>query len=247
MLRNMAIWVVRKTVLRVYCLLGRLFLFPLLYVESRYLRPAGQAACNERPAEYAFTLDCLLKVCPRDVLDVGSGRSAWPDVMSKCGFRVTAIDKIKGYWKGDFFNRHYLIQNEDITRPTLAREFDFITCLSVLEHIPNHRDAVDGMFRLLKPGGHLVLTFPYNEERYVDNVYELPEASYGRKYGFICQVFSRAQIEDWLSDGRGRIVNQEYYEVFSGNLWTFGERVCPPRKVEKGQKSHLTCLLIQKT
>jgi SAM-dependent methyltransferase len=247
MWKRAAIWVVRNTVLRLYAIVGRLFLLPLLYLEFRYQKPAGRAACNERPVEYMFALKWLTRVCPRVVLDVGPGRSAWPDIVAKCGFHVTAIDKVKGYWRGDFFNRHYYVKNQDVTRPTLARSFDLITCLSVLEHIPDHHRAMEGMFRLLKPGGHLVLSFPYNEDRYVDDVYRQPGVAYGRDYGFICQVYSRKQIDDWLREGRGRIVEQVYYEVFTGPLWAFGERICPPREVQKEQRHHLTCLVIQRT
>lgn len=38
--------------------------------------------------------------------------------------------------------------------------FDLITCISVLEHIPEDRDAVSTMWSLLRPGGRLVLTVP---------------------------------------------------------------------------------------
>ncbi len=247
MLRKVAIWVAQNVILRFYALFGRLFLLPLLYMEYRFQKPAGKAVCNERPIEYTYALRWLAQTCPREVLDVGSGRSAWPELVAKCGFHVTAIDKIRDYWRGDFFNRHYYVKNQDVTRPTLTRQFDLITCLSVLEHIPNHRDAMDGMFRLLKPGGYLVLSFPYNEGNYVENVYQLPGVGYGRDYAFICQVYSRPQIDLWLAGGRGRIVDQAYYEVFTGDLWAFGERLCPPREVSKTQKHHLTCLVIQRT
>ena len=103
------------------------------------------------------------------------------------------------------------------------------------------------MIKLLKPGGHLVLTFPYNEKQYIDNVYKLPDAGYGQNYSFICQVYSRRELDQWLEGNKARIVEQEYYEIFTGDLWTFGKRIFPPRKVEKGEKCHLTCILIQKT
>jgi SAM-dependent methyltransferase len=41
-----------------------------------------------------------------------------------------------------------------------AGGFQFITCLSVLEHIPDDREAVMAMWRLLSPGGRLIVTVP---------------------------------------------------------------------------------------
>ncbi len=234
---------IRGTFFKLYNILGRLYLAPMLILEWK--RPPFRQM-NERPIEYGFALKWLSKICPAEVLDVGSGRSAWPHMMANCGFRVTAVDKIKGYWKGSFFNRHYYIINEDITRPKIGKRFDLITCISVLEHIPDHRAAVRGMFGLLKPGGYLVLTIPYNQEQYVDNVYKLEGAGYGQNAPYVCQVFSRKQIDAWLKENPGNIIEQEYYEVFSGALWTFGERIYPPRKVDKDQRCHLTCVLIQK-
>ena len=38
--------------------------------------------------------------------------------------------------------------------------FDLVTCLSVLEHIPGDRRALETMWSLLRPGGRLVLTLP---------------------------------------------------------------------------------------
>ena len=235
---------IMKTLHRLYNVLGRWYLTPILLLEWK--RPHFRQI-NERPIEYEFALKWLSKICPAEVLDVGSGTSAWPHIMANCGFRVTAVDKIKGYWKGIFFNRHYYIINDDITKPKLTRQFDLITCISVLEHIPNHKAAVRGMLGLLKPGGYLVLTFPYNEEQYVDNVYKLEGAGYGQDVQYVCQVFSRKEIDAWLKENPGKIIEQEYYEVFSGALWTFGERIYPPRKVKKEERCHLTCVLIRKT
>ncbi|MCL0030157.1 class I SAM-dependent methyltransferase [Thermodesulfovibrionales bacterium] len=41
-----------------------------------------------------------------------------------------------------------------------AETFDLITCISVLEHIPVDRKAIEMMWSLLRPGGRLILTLP---------------------------------------------------------------------------------------
>lgn len=198
---------------------------------------------NERTIEYGFLFNALQHTWPVTILDVGTGTTALPAVLRTCGFLITAVDNISGYWPKGMINRHYHIVQDDITNTNLKDQFEFITCISVLEHITDYIAAVQSMFRLLRQGGHLLLTFPYNETRYIENVYKLPEAGYGQDFPFICQVFSRNEIENLMSSNGAFIVEQEYWEVFSGDLWTFGKRLNPPRRVGKNDKHHLTCIL----
>lgn len=226
-----------------YNALSKMVLSPLLYWEWKH-RPHPRP--NERPVELAFACKWLARLYPENVLDVGSGKTAWPHLIANCGFRVTAIDDVGSYWKGGCFNRHYHVIRDDITRTRLDGEFDLVTCLSTLEHIPDHRQAVSNMFRLLAPGGHLLLSFPYAEESYIENVYEHPASSVEQAPPFVCQVYSRGQISKWLEADPGEIVDQEYYEVFTGEHWTFGERQPVPRVVPRDERHQLTCLVIRK-
>lgn len=163
-------WIIIERLFMTYRYLLGFLLMPILLVEMR-IQPI---IMNERPIELNFALNWISKVCPKTILDVGSGNTAWPHVLSNCGIRVEAIDKIEGYWNWNFNNRHYHIRKDDITKTKLKKQFDTITCISVIEHIPNHLDAINGMFSLLNPGGYLIITAPYNERQYHDNVYNLP-------------------------------------------------------------------------
>jgi SAM-dependent methyltransferase len=236
---------VRRSAEAAYDTACRLLLGPRLYFEwrrPRYPRP------NERPVEFAFAFRWLSEIQPGSVLDVGTGKTAWPDLVANCGIRVTAVDEIRGYWSGGFFNRHYHVLHDDITRTRLTGPYDMVTCLSVIEHIDDHEAAFSGMHSLLGPGGHLVLTFPYCETRFVENVYREPgsSATAGGADGRLCRVYSRREVERWLAGSRARIVAQEYWKVFSGELWTLGERLPRPHRVTRDEPHHLTCLLIRK-
>src|ERR1035437_10229604 len=168
----------------------------------------------ERPIEYRFLFQQLTRIMPRTVLDVGTGTSALPFIMQRCGPLVTATDNVRDYWANGLYNRHYHIIDDDITNTRLKSQFDVITCISVLEHIARPDDAVRNMFRLLKPGGHLILTFPYNESHYIDNVYQLPGAGYGKDLPYICQVYSRVELQKWSEQNSACIQEQEYWECF---------------------------------
>lgn len=102
------------------------------------------------------------------------------------------------------------------------------------------------MLSLLNPGGHLVVTFPYNESQYVPNVYEHPGSSVRERQSFITQAFSRAEVSSWLSDGEAELLEQEYWQFFTGEVWTCGERICPPVRSTRTGPHQISCLLVRK-
>ncbi|MCK5214101.1 MAG: class I SAM-dependent methyltransferase [Candidatus Omnitrophica bacterium] len=232
-----------KSTTFIYRMLCKWFITPILKREWKH-PPVD--SFNERSIELSFAFKCLYQVCPQKVIDVGTGYSALPSLLANCGFHTTAIDLIEGVSESGSMNYHYHIINDDITAPKIKEKFDVITCISVLEHIPDHHAALKGMFSLLNPDGCIILTTYFNENRYVDDVYKLPQSGYGKDNRFICQIFSRKELDQWIGENSAKIVTQEYYQVFSGELWTFGERLKPPIQVRKDEKHHLTCLLLQK-
>lgn len=44
--------------------------------------------------------------------------------------------------------------------PFADRSFDHIVCSEVLEHIPDYQSALDEIYRILKPGGTLIISVP---------------------------------------------------------------------------------------
>ena len=201
---------------------------------------------NERPVEYGFVFKHLARIYPRKVLDVGTGMTALPHLMRSCGFLVTAIDNIKDYWPSGMCNRHYFVMDDDITDSKLDDKFDFITCVSVLEHIEDSEAALRNMSRLLNSDGYLVLTFPYNENNYVRNVYDLVGSSYGQDLPYICQSYSRRELNEWIQGSKCEVIDQEVWQFWDGDYWTVGNQVIPPRQVTTKEKHQLSCILMQK-
>ena len=231
----------KKIILKIYNFIAKKYLSPLLKIEQK----KGPSKINERATEYSFSFKHIQRLCTGKLLDIGPGKSSWPHILWNCGFQVMAIDKIDGYWNS-FFNRHYKIVIDDITDPKTTEKFQFVTCLSVLEHIPDHRLAMINMHKLLEKDGYLILTFPYNENEYHENIYKHPQAGYGQDANFITQIYSRNEVNEWLKDTSFEIIDQEYYQVFTGALWTLGERIAPCIKTSNIDLHHLTCILLQK-
>jgi len=201
---------------------------------------------NERAVEFSFLFSVIAKYYPKRILDVGTGTTALPHLMRNCGPLVTAIDNIKDYWAEDITNRHYHIINDDITQTEILDQFDLVTCISVLEHIEEFDKAVESMSGLMGRNGLLVVTFPYNENRYVDNVYKLPGSAYGQNAKYVTHAYCRADIDRWLSRFELEILEQDYWDYWTGDYWTVGQQIIPPVKVSKDKKHQLTCLLLRK-
>jgi SAM-dependent methyltransferase len=201
---------------------------------------------NERVAEYRFLFDCLTATTPSSVLDVGTGKTALPHLLWTSGYVVTAIDNVSDYWPEGSFNRHFFVRDHDITDPHLDTEFDFISCLSVLEHIQRFDAAFAGMMSLLKPKGWLAVSFPYCESQFISNAYDLPDASFGKNLPFETHIFSRREVDRWSADHGCTILKQEYWQAFTGAYWTLGDRIWPPERVDRDERHHLTCILFRK-
>lgn len=201
---------------------------------------------NERPVEFAFLFRIISRFYPKDILDVGTGLTALPHLMRNCGAVVTATDNVEDYWTEEIFNRHYHIINDDITRTSLTATYDLISCISTLEHIEKFDEAIYCMSRLLKPGGLLVVTFPYNEGRYCKNVYKLKGSSYGQTAPYITQAYSRKEVTRWESEFNLELVEQEYWQYWSGEYWTQDQQMIPPVKAHADSRHQLSCLLFRK-
>jgi ubiquinone/menaquinone biosynthesis C-methylase UbiE len=202
---------------------------------------------NERRVEYRFVFDQIASSATNSVLDVGTGTTALPALIRNCGINVTAIDNVRDFWPRGMFNQHCFVLDQDILNPKLDCTFDLITCISVLEHIKDFDKAVKEMANLLKPEGLLVLSFPYCENVYLENVYlrNFSDA-YGLNMPFICQVFSRIEINNWLEKYDLSIMAQEYWQFYTGEFWSEGTPVFPPKKVGKNETHHLSCLALTK-
>jgi len=202
---------------------------------------------NERSVEYRFVFEQITRYYPRHILDVGTGKSALPQLMRNCGPLVSAIDNIDDYWPKGMSNRHYhIIQDNIITTRLPSAEFDMVTCISVLEHIVEHSKAISSMVALLKPGGHLVLTFPYNERQYVSNIYALAGSIGADVYPFSTQAFSRSEVESWCYENPVSVIQQEWWKFFDGEFWTLGNAIWPPEQTGPELSHQISCLVLQK-
>ncbi|MFE8072047.1 bifunctional 2-polyprenyl-6-hydroxyphenol methylase/3-demethylubiquinol 3-O-methyltransferase UbiG [Marinobacteraceae bacterium S3BR75-40.1] len=106
--------------------------------------------------------------CPlpgKTVIDIGCGGGLLSEGMARRGAHVTGIDM--GEAPLSVARLHCLesgvdVEYRQITAEEMAEEaegqYDAVTCLEMLEHVPNPASVIKACERLLKPGGHLFLS-----------------------------------------------------------------------------------------
>ena len=109
-------------------------------------------------------IDSRVGLAGKQVLDVGCGGGLLAESMATLGAVVTAIDAAPAALAAAKRHMHtsgLRIDYRQATPEELAvhepRRYDVVTCLELLEHVPDPASVVNACARLLKPGGDLVV------------------------------------------------------------------------------------------
>lgn len=101
----------------------------------------------------------------KKVLDVGCGGGILSHSMAMRGAIVTGIDLGEANIKAAQLHAQQTNQAIDFDCISVeafaeqyAGEFDVVTCMEMLEHVPDPQSIIDACFKLLKPNGVLVLS-----------------------------------------------------------------------------------------
>lgn len=192
--------------------------------------PEGIASVPEIPEIYEMhhlILERVKKIEPKILLDAGCGKgftgeSIYPFTRDRyygLDLSSTAIEIAKNKIpKGDF-------KCGSLTSlPYLNNFFDCVVCSEVLEHIPDYRRAIIEMARVLKVGGHLIVTTPnrinpdmiwriFTKGKYTEQLYDSP-------------VFYKNLIKEFKRQG---LIVEESFSFFYLPLW--GENM--PKIIKK--------------
>jgi 2-polyprenyl-3-methyl-5-hydroxy-6-metoxy-1,4-benzoquinol methylase len=114
----------------------------------------------------AFSLFSTLKVKDRRILDVGCGYGACSIALAQLGAQVVGLDiskratRISKEMSEKLDVKIDMIQGDAQIIPCASGVFDIIVVCETLEHVPNLRKALAEIFRCVKLGSCVILTFP---------------------------------------------------------------------------------------
>ena len=181
----------------------------------------------DRVAELPWTGRMVAAAAPTDVLDLASPKllalwlahhtsaavvatDLWPTEVERWRRLVRAVDP-----SGHRYRRLTLETADGTALPYEDESFDVAYSVSVIEHIPGSGDAMamSELARVLRPGGLLILTFPFRkrlEEEWVER------DVYGEKYRgeplFFCRHYSTDAVHE-------RLIGDRPFDIVEQLLW----------------------------
>lgn len=107
-------------------------------------------------------INARVPLAGKNILDIGCGGGILAESMAKKGAKVTGIDLSEKALKvADLHSlesgvqvRYELISAEQLATRE-ASSFDVVTCMEMLEHVPNPAAVVQACATLVKPGGYV--------------------------------------------------------------------------------------------
>ena len=152
------------------------------------------------------------RIAPTSILDVGCGNGAMCGVLAAAGFRVEGCDPSE---EGIHFARlahpsvsFHLSDLYDESTGFEEASFDTVISTEVIEHLFAPRALPRFAAKVLRPGGHLVLSTPYHG--YLKN---LALAAAGRLDGHFTASWDGGHIKFWSCKTLSKLLADEGFTV----------------------------------
>ncbi len=184
--------------------------------------------------EYDFVNSCTGNIDDKNILDVSSPYlfGFFVSAKNKCNYHYINPDKkdlenVRILANKIKFAGNYLTDCLDAKKMHYPdNKFDRIVSISVIEHVNNHGDSevMREMWRVLKPGGLLILTFPvkkeYEEEFISEDIYNLNREETEGEF-FFQRYYDDKKIEERLlsSIDNFKIIDKKVFGETSSDFY----------------------------
>jgi SAM-dependent methyltransferase len=179
---------------------------------------------------YAWTFDLISPWLGRSLLEVGSGVGVMSRHLVERGDPVILSDHHPAYLahlRQRFAAApHVAFQLLDLAHPpyAAAHPIDTIVCLNVLEHLEDDAAVLEGFFRLLPPGGRVVLQVPKHPA-----LYGSLDASYGH-----CRRYTRDSLRAGLTGAGFRVVALRNFNPLAMLGWVVSAKLLRRPRIDVG-------------
>lgn len=171
----------------------------------------------------------------RNILDVGPGYSQFSRLAARITGATTITfldcDKEVLEWQASECKRanisaefiSVMLDAEDLSR--VKGSYDIIHCQELLEHLPNAKEVLLALRKILAPGGRMIITVP---TKVSERLLKFINSSYMKDelHGHVNE-FDRESISDLIRSANLSILSfiptQPHY--FLSHLWLFGSRM----------------------
>jgi SAM-dependent methyltransferase len=132
-------------------------------------------------------------------------------------------------------------QIDGLSTPFGDREFDRVVIVDFLEHIQTDREFINELFRIMKPGGELIINVPH-AKRSLFRRFRSAIGQTDEKHGHVRPGYTLETIKDLLGERFTLASNKTYSRFFSefvDTLVTFGYGLLKGSDAEGSQKGVL--------
>ena len=169
-----------------------------------------------------------LKLKPHSlVLDAGCGNGRHLRALAKLpNLKIIGIDRngsdLNDALTGlknmpDALSDNYLVSCADIKNlPFASASFDCVICSEVLEHIPEHENALKELVRILKPQGDLVVSVP---RYFSEKICWLISPAYYNEEGGHVRIYKKKNLQKMLANQGVKCWKINYKHALHAPYW----------------------------
>lgn len=160
----------------------------------------AERSSGHDPSEQVIYNRCLFayvaasQIVKGDVIELGSGEGYGIRVLAQLAGRYLAVDKFDSETSG-FAN----VEFRNLLLPSLSgiadNSFDFAVSFQVIEHIKDDISFIKEIYRVLKPGGRLLLATPNRSMSLTRNPWHIREYTADGLANLVGKTFEKVQMK----------------------------------------------------